>query len=85
MVTLSEHLVVAYASGPDDGGTVANWSSRDKFLTEKQMLASRRYGRALWSYTRMDGPNHWLQLDAPERFNPLLLDSLCRSGEEGTR
>jgi len=52
------------------------WSSRDKFLTEKQMLESQRYVRAVWSYTRMDGPNHWLQLDAPERFNPLLLDSL---------
>ncbi len=33
--------------------------------------------RALWSYTRMDGSNHWLPLDAPERFNPLLLDSLA--------
>ena len=54
----------------------AFWSSRDKFLTENQMLASRRYVRAPWSYTRIDGPNHWLQLDAPERFNPLLLDSL---------
>ncbi len=52
------------------------WSSRDKFLTEKQMLGSQRYVRAPWAYTRMDGPNHWLQLDAPERFNPLLLDSL---------
>ena len=52
------------------------WSSRDKFLTEKQMVASQRYVHAPWSYTRMDGPNHWLQLDAPERFNPLLLDSL---------
>ncbi len=52
------------------------WSSRDKFLTEKQMVASQRYVRSAWSYTRIDGPNHWMQLDAPERFNALLLDSL---------
>ena len=52
------------------------WSSRDRFLTETQMLASQRYVHAPWSYTRMDGPNHWLQLEAPAHFNPLLLDSL---------
>ena len=52
------------------------WSSGDRFLTERQMLASRRYVRAPWSYTRLDGANHWLQLDAPERFTPLLLDRL---------
>ncbi|MBL6750437.1 MAG: alpha/beta fold hydrolase [Nevskia sp.] len=52
------------------------WSSRDIALCEAQMTASERYVDAAWSYARLDGVNHWLQLDAPERVNALLLGYL---------
>lgn len=52
------------------------WSSGDLFLVEGQMIASERYVRGPWRYARIDGANHWLQLDAPGRFNPLLLEYL---------
>ncbi len=31
-----------------------------------------------WRYERLDGPGHWLQLDAPDQVNTLLLDFLPR-------
>lgn len=52
------------------------WSSGDLFLTEGQMIASERYVRNDWQYTRIGGANHWLQLDAPEQVNPLIIDYL---------
>lgn len=57
------------------------WSSVDLFLAEGQMIASERYVRGPWRYTRIEGANHWLQLDAPETFNPLLLDYLATPRE----
>ncbi len=32
---------------------------------------------ARWRYERIDGAGHWMQLDAPERVNALLLDFLA--------
>lgn len=60
------------------------WSSGDRFLAEKQMRESRRHVRAGWTCTLLDGANHWLQVDAADRFNPLLLERL-RQGAEGSR
>lgn len=57
------------------------WSSGDLFLVEGQMIASERYVRGPWRYARIEGANHWLQLDAPQRFNPLLLDYLGQPRE----
>jgi hypothetical protein len=34
-----------------------------------------------WRYERIDGAAHWLQLDAPDRVNALLLDFLGQQGE----
>ncbi len=53
------------------------WSSRDWYLAEKQMKMSQRYVDAPFRYVRVDGVSHWLQLDAPERVNPLLLEYLA--------
>lgn len=53
------------------------WSSGDRYLVEGQMIGSERYVKGPWRYTRIDGANHWLQLDAPDRVNPLLLDYLA--------
>ena len=53
------------------------WSDGDAFLVEGQMIASERYVRGPWRYARIEGANHWLQLDAPEQLNPLLLEYLA--------
>src|SRR6266581_547917 len=41
-----------------------------------QMRASERYCDAGFRYDRIDGANHWLQLTAAEKLNPLLLQLL---------
>jgi pimeloyl-ACP methyl ester carboxylesterase len=55
---------------------VGIWSDGDIFLTEDQMRASQRYCDAGFRYVRIDGANHWPQLTAPEKLNPLLLQLL---------
>ena len=55
---------------------VGIWSDGDIFLTEDQMRASERYCDAGFHYVRIDGANHWPQLTAPEKLNPLLLQLL---------
>lgn len=52
------------------------YSSGDRFLTEGQMRDSANYVDAPFHYVRVEGANHWLQLHAPEKLNPLLLEFL---------
>jgi pimeloyl-ACP methyl ester carboxylesterase len=52
------------------------WSSRDFALTEKQMVESKSYVEGSWRYERVEGAAHWMQVEAPERVNALLLDFL---------
>lgn len=52
------------------------YSSGDNFLCEQQMRVTEKYVDGPWRYERIEGANHWLQLDAPERVNALLLDFL---------
>jgi pimeloyl-ACP methyl ester carboxylesterase len=52
------------------------WSTGDVALTEKQMTASESHVEGPWRYERIDGAGHWMQLDAPDRLNELLLDFL---------
>jgi pimeloyl-ACP methyl ester carboxylesterase len=52
--------------------TLGLWSSGDDYLLEEQMVGSAEHVTGGWSYTRIDGASHWLQLDAPERVNELL-------------
>jgi pimeloyl-ACP methyl ester carboxylesterase len=40
------------------------------------MTGSAEYVSAPWRYERIDGAGHWMQLDAPEKLNALLLDFL---------
>ena len=44
-------------------------------LTETQMTDSAE-SVACWRYERIDGPGHWVQLEAPDAINRLLLDFL---------
>lgn len=52
------------------------WSSGDFALTERQMLDSAAHVSGPWRYERVEGAGHWLQLDAPDAVNRLLLDFL---------
>jgi pimeloyl-ACP methyl ester carboxylesterase len=54
------------------------WSSSDFALTEVQMQASGSQCGAGFRYERVDGAGHWMQLEAPDRVNELLLDFLPR-------
>jgi pimeloyl-ACP methyl ester carboxylesterase len=58
------------------------WSTGDFALTEVQMTDSAGQVAGPWRYERLDGPGHWMQLDAPDRVNELLLDFLPR-GQSG--
>jgi pimeloyl-ACP methyl ester carboxylesterase len=55
------------------------WSSGDLALTEESMTHSAKFVAGPWRYERVADAGHWLQLDAPETVDALLLDFL-RSG-----
>jgi pimeloyl-ACP methyl ester carboxylesterase len=63
---------------PVTAPTMGVWSSGDIALTEVQMTDSAQNVSGPWRYERLDGPGHWLQLEAPDRLNALLLDFLPR-------
>ena len=52
------------------------WSSGDIALTEASMVNSARFVAGPWRYERVEGAGHWLQLDAPDQVDALLLDFL---------
>ncbi len=56
--------------------TMGIWSSGDFALTEVQMTDSAQSVAGPWRYERLDGPGHWMQLEAPDAVNELLLDFL---------
>jgi pimeloyl-ACP methyl ester carboxylesterase len=56
--------------------TMGIWSTSDFALTEVQMTDSAENVAGPWRYERLNGPGHWMQLEAPEEVNALLLDFL---------
>lgn len=56
--------------------TMGIWSTGDFALTEEQMTGSEGFVSGPWRYERIEGPGHWLQLEAPDEVNRLLLDFL---------
>jgi pimeloyl-ACP methyl ester carboxylesterase len=52
------------------------WSTGDFALAEAGMTGSARYVTGPWRYERIEDAGHWLQLDAPNKVNDLLLDFL---------
>ena len=60
--------------------TLGVWSSGEKYLVEAQMTASSGFVDAPWTYARIDGASHWLQIDAPERLAALLLSHWRSAG-----
>jgi pimeloyl-ACP methyl ester carboxylesterase len=58
--------------------TLGVWSTGDIALTEDQMTDCVQNVSGPWRYERLDGPGHWMQLEAPDQVNELLLDFLPR-------
>lgn len=56
--------------------TLALWSSGDAYLTEAPVLQSAAHVTGPWRYEQINDAGHWMQVDAPERVNGLLLDFL---------
>lgn len=56
--------------------TLGLWSSRDHYVTEDGMLRSAAHVSGAWRYEHIEGASHWLQLDAPEKVNELLIEFL---------
>ena len=52
------------------------WSSGDIALTEAQMTNSGKYVDGPWRYERLDGPGHWMQVEAADEVSRLLLGFL---------
>jgi pimeloyl-ACP methyl ester carboxylesterase len=52
------------------------WSTGDIALLETQMTGSSAFVTGPWRYERLDGPGHWMQLEASDDLNRLLLDFL---------
>jgi len=52
------------------------WSTGDFALIEGGMTGSAAHVRGPWRYERVEDAGHWLQVDAPDKVNALLLDFL---------
>lgn len=52
------------------------WSSGDFALLETQMTDSARFCEGGFRYERIEGPGHWMQLEAPQEVSRLLVDFL---------
>jgi pimeloyl-ACP methyl ester carboxylesterase len=63
---------------PVQAPTMGVWSTGDPALTETQMTDSAAHVAGPWRYERLDGPGHWMQLEAPDEVNALLLGFLPR-------
>jgi len=61
---------------PVQASTMGVWSDGDFALTELQMTGSKDHVTGPWRYERVEGPGHWMQLEAPDAVNELLLDFL---------
>ena len=55
------------------------YSSKDPALTEQQLVGSGQYVDGPWRYERIEDVGHWMQLDATEKLNDLLLDFLAKA------
>ena len=57
------------------------FSDGDAYLAESQMRDSAQHVSGPFRFEKVQGANHWLQLEAPEKVNSILLNFL----EQGTK
>jgi pimeloyl-ACP methyl ester carboxylesterase len=63
---------------PVQAPTMGVWGAGDFALTEMQMTGSAAHVSGSWRYERVEKVAHWMQLEAPDTVNQLLLDFLPR-------
>jgi pimeloyl-ACP methyl ester carboxylesterase len=63
---------------PVQSAVMGVWSTADMALLESQMRDSEKFCASTFRYERLEGPGHWMQWEAPEKVNALLLDFLPR-------
>ena len=63
--------------------TLGIWSTNDHYLDGERMEKSAAFVQAPWRYEVIEGASHWVQLDAPDRVNELLLDWLAEPAAAG--
>ncbi len=63
--------------------TLGLYSDKDIALAEDQMKDSKAYVSAEWRYAKLEGIGHWLQIEAPEETNRLLLEWFGESDPDG--
>jgi pimeloyl-ACP methyl ester carboxylesterase len=68
-MTVPERWALPSVTSP----TLGVWSTGDDYLTETQMLLSFQRVSGPWSYERVEGASHWMQLDRPDYVNELLI------------
>jgi pimeloyl-ACP methyl ester carboxylesterase len=61
---------------PVAGPALGLWSTGDRYLTEDRMIRSAEHVTGAWRYARIEGASHWMQLDASQHVNDLLLEFL---------
>jgi pimeloyl-ACP methyl ester carboxylesterase len=61
---------------PISAPTMGIWGSKDFALTEEQMVGSARFVTGSWRYERLEGLDHWVMLEDPDRVSALLVDFL---------
>jgi pimeloyl-ACP methyl ester carboxylesterase len=61
---------------PVHASAMGVWSSGDFALTEAQMTGSAEFCTNEFRYECIDGLGHWMQIEAPDKVNALLLDFL---------
>ncbi len=61
---------------PVQADTLGVWSTGDDHLTELQMQSSGGFVTGSFRYERLEGPGHFMQWEAPDEVNHLLLDFL---------
>lgn len=71
-IELKPHSTLPPVAAP----TLGLWSTGDIYLTEDRMLASAEHVSGPWRYVRIEGASHWMQLDAHQQVNALLLEFL---------
>jgi pimeloyl-ACP methyl ester carboxylesterase len=57
--------------------TLGLWSTGDDYLLEQPIRSSGEHVTGGFRYERIEDASHWLQLDAPERVNELLVEFLA--------
>lgn len=61
---------------PIQAPTLGVFGTGDLYLTEEGMTRSAEFVRGPWRYERIEGVGHWMQVEAPDQVNRLLLEFL---------